>query len=346
MYLHEIGRRLARRHTVTLYCGSYSGCKREEEVDGLRIIRRGGEFTVYLHALFDYLIRRRKEKFDVIVDSINGVPFFTPLFVARPKVAIVHHLVGKEIFFRELGGILGFLAWIAERLIPLLYRKTWLVTVSQSTKTELIDFGLAEERLRLVPNAIEQGSFAPREKSPNPQVVYLGRIKKYKQIDHVIKAFELARETIPEAKLIIGGKGVYSELKELVAELQLESAIHLVGEVSEGEKVEILQNSWAFVTPSMKEGWGISVIEANACGTPAIAYDVPGLRDSIRDGETGLLVSPGDIEELAKTIVRLLNNRELRIKLSQNALIWARGSSWEKSAEEFDKVLSEVLNES
>ena len=336
--LHEIAKRLADRHQVVLFCGKYNGCTARDEIDGIRIIRQGGNFSVYLHAIFSYLTDLRRENHDVIVDSINGVPFFTPLFVRKPKIAIMYHLVKKDIFFRELPLILAPVGWLAEKMIPFLYKRIPMVTISASSRRELIDFGIPEDKIYMIEMAIAHSSLGPGVKSVEPSIAYVGRVKRYKQIDQLLHAFELVRETIPEAELVIAGKGDYGELEEL-AKAAPNSPITLAGEVSEEEKVEILRRSWIFVTPSMKEGWGITVVEANACGTPAIAYNVPGLRDSIRDGETGLLVPHGDIEELAKAIVKLLTDSKLREKLSRNALQWASEFSWDKSAEDFMTIL-------
>lgn len=342
-YLFEIAKRLTSEHKVVLFCGKYKGCKTRDEIDGVKIIRQGGNFSVYLYAILSYLINLRGEGYDIIVDSINGVPFFTPLYVRKPKVAIVHHLVKKEILFRELPLPFAFIAWLAENMIPFLYRKVPIITVSRSSRQELIEFGISEERVHIIYNGIEHTALGCADKSPKPLIAYVGRIKKYKQVDHLLQAFEMVKREVPEAEAIIAGRGDYNELRRLV-KAEINSNITLAGEVSEAEKLKIMKKAWIFVTPSTKEGWGVSVIEANACGTPAIAYDVPGLRDSIRDGETGLLVPRGNVEQLARVMVKLLTDSELRAKLSQNALNWASNFSWDRSTEEFAKILEEVAN--
>ena len=345
VYLHEIAKRLNNNHEVVLFCGRYKGCRREDRIDGIRIVRRGGNFSVYLHAVFEYLFRLRKENYDVVIDSINGVPFFTVLFVRKPKIAIIHHLVKKDIFHKELSFPLAIVASIAERMIPLLYRNIAMVTVSPSSMQELIDSGIPKGKIHIVYNAIGDSVLGPGVKSEKPLVVYVGRVKSYKQLEHLLTAFQVVRREISEAKLIIAGRGNYNKLRRVVAGSECEHCVALAGEVSQEKKAEILKQAWVFVTPSMKEGWGISVIEANACGTPAIAYDVPGLRDSIKEGNTGLLVPYGNIEQLGKTMVQLLKDSKLRARLSQNALKWASGFSWDKSAEVFSRILEEVAIE-
>jgi glycosyltransferase involved in cell wall biosynthesis len=343
VYLHEIARRLSNNHEVALFCAKYKGCKGEDQIDGIRIIRRGGQFSVYLHGIFQYLLRLRKENYDVIVDSINGVPFFTPLFVRKPKIAIIHHLNKKDILFLELPFPLAAVAWTAEKLISFLYRRLAVVTVSSSSRQDLIEFGMSEDKIHIVYNSIAHSALGPGTKSEKPLVVYVGRIKQYKRLDHLVAAFQVVRRQISDAQLVIAGRGNYDKLREVIKASELQPYITLEGEVSEEEKAEILKRAWVFVTPSMKEGWGISVIEANACGTPAIAYDVLGLRDSVKDGETGLLVPDGKIEQLAEAIVELLSDSERRAGLSQNALGWASSFSWDRSAEEFTKILEGVI---
>lgn len=343
-YIHEIGKRLARENEVYLYCRRYKGSESRDEIDGIKIIRNGGSFSQYIHAAYDYIFRLRKMDFDVVVDGINGVPFFTPLFVRKPKVAIMHHIVGRRIFFRELPLPLAIVGWTAEKLIPLIYRNVPMVAVSPSTKDELINFGIAANRVYIVYNAIEQHEQGVIKKSEKPLIVYLGRIKTYKQLDHLLHAFAEVIRSIPEAELNIAGRGEYAELERLAENLGISQSVKFVGGVSEEQKIEILKKAWVFVTPSMKEGWGVSVIEANYYMTPAVAYDVPGLRDSINNGVTGMLVSSGSIDELAKATVKILSDSELREKLSQKALSWATGFSWDNSAKEFARVIGGVVS--
>lgn len=345
-YIHQIGKRLAEGNEVCLYCRRYEGSRPSEVIDGITVVRRGGSFSLYLCAFFDYLFKLRRHNFDVVIDGINGVPFFTPLFVRRPKVAIMFHVVGKNIFFKELSFPLALVGWGAEKMIPFLYRRVPFVAISNSTCEELVAFGIPQSRIGLVYCGIEYVVDEARKelkKSPNPSVVYVGRVKEYKQLDHLIEAYSLVKKKMPEAELIIAGRGEYSGLVRLAEDLEVAEGIRFLGEISDSDKAKILRQAWVFVTPSMKEGWGITVIEANSCGTPAIAYNVPGLRDSVKDGGTGLLVPAGNIEELAKAILRVLSDSGLRGMLGRNAGEWASSFSWDSSAKEFEKVLEGVI---
>ncbi len=176
-------------------------------------------------------------------------------------------------------------------------------------------------------------------KSKDPLIVYVGRIKAYKRLDHLIKSFKTVQDKVNNSKLIIAGKGDQKPLKKLSIELGIESSVEFYDEVSEEEKSRLLHQAWVFVTPSMKEGWGITVIESNACGTPAIAYDVPGLRDSVKYNYNGILVEDGNEKSLADTIATVLRDSSLRNNLSKNALEWSKQFSWDKSAEKFMEVI-------
>jgi len=344
LHLHEIGKRIVEAgHSVSLFCGAYDGCERSDEVDGIKIIRKGGAYTVYFYALSEYLSGLRKNHYDVVVDDINGVPFFTPLYIGRPKLAILHHLV-KEIFFRELPVTLRPVGYTAEKLIPVVYGKIPFVTVSKSTKAEMVEAGITAGNIEIVHNGIsDMYKPNPSLKSREPHIVYLGRLKTYKQLDHLIDAGVLLKERIEGVKLSIAGTGEAEEdLKELARHRDMGATVEFCGFIDEDEKLRLLQSAWLFVTPSQKEGWGLTVIEANACGVPAIAYDVPGLRDSIRYGETGLLVGKKTVENLAACMEKTICDEAQRGRLSRNALKWSKNFSWDKSASKFLSILERI----
>ncbi len=306
-------------------------------------MRRGGKYSQYLRVAA-YLLTRSKE-YDVVIDDINGVPFFSSIFSRVPVIAVIHHIVGWPIFRKELAFPLSVVGYLGERSIPFFYSRCPFVTVSDSSKMELVDFGVKEGAISVIQNAIDFSCDAEYERSPIPRIIYFGRIKDYKRVDHVIKAFSNVRAKVPGAELIIAGRGDFAPLGNLVAQLGLEGSVHFQGEVDDEEKKRLLSSSWVFVTASMKEGWGISVIEANACGTPAVAYDVPGLRDSIRDGQTGALSREEGIEDLSRNLLAIINDEALRERMSRQAREWAAGFSWEKSADEFEHIILRCLKE-
>jgi len=332
-YIHEIAKRWVKEgHKVTLFCGGFRGLKKEEEIDGIKIVRRGGKYSVYFHAVL-YYVFNCIGKYDVIIDAENGIPFFTPLFSRKPKILLVHH-VHKEVFPLELPKLLSwFLSVLETKFMPFVYRCS-VVAVSESTKKDLIEIGLDSEKITIIHNGLNHSMFHTGRKSEKPRVIYLGRIKKYKRVDLLEEAFFDVAKQMPEAELYIVGNGKKGK----------EGNIIYTGFVSHEEKVRLLSSSWVFVNPSSKEGWGVSVIEANACGTPTIAFDVPGLRDSVADGYSGLLVKKQNKEALAEAILKVLKDEGLRLKLSKNSLKWARRFSWDKSAREFMRVIEGVVN--
>jgi glycosyltransferase involved in cell wall biosynthesis len=168
----------------------------------------------------------------------------------------------------------------------------------------------------------------------------VGRLKPYKNVDVIIKAFAQVYASYPKARLAIMGEGeTWESLVTLIHELGLKKAVTMYGKVSDEQKSTILSKSWAMLQPSMVEGWGITVIEANASGTPVIASNVPGLKDSILHGKTGVLVPPGDVDQFARCLIDFILHERYRLYLSQHAYIWSQQFSWEKSAQIFMKVL-------
>ncbi|TAN39405.1 MAG: glycosyltransferase family 1 protein, partial [Nitrospirae bacterium] len=288
----------------------------------------------------------RENKFDLVIDDINKVPFYTPCFVKEPMLAISHHFFGKAIF-HEAGIFSGSYVYLSEKLVNRIYRKTPFVVVSDSTLNEFIERGFKREQFSIVHNAIEQERF-PMKISPKfekPTVVYFGRLKKYKSVDHLVRAFALIVDKIPDARLEFIGRGNFQpELERITRELGIENRTKFYGFVSEEEKIEILSKSHIVVNTSIKEGWGITNIEANACGTPVISANVPGLRDSVKAGVSGLLYEYGNIKQLSEQMLLLLTNQSELMRLSEGAVEWAKTFSWDNSAELMLKRCEEIIN--
>jgi glycosyltransferase involved in cell wall biosynthesis len=314
----------------------YEGAKEEESVDGIKIIRKGSRSLFNFYVPGRYRSQFRNENYDLVIDDINKIPFYTPLYVKdRPLLAISHHFFGKSIF-REAGFIKGSYVYLSEKLVDYVYKKTPFVVVSQSTLDEFTDRGFDPENFSIVQNAITQSDYPMKVtgKEEVPVIAYFGRMKKYKCVDHLLQAFALVRKKHPEAKLYMLGTGDFTPfLKKLAAELAIDKNTTFFGYVSDEDKVRLLSRSWLAVNTSQKEGWGITNIEANACGTPVISADVPGLKDSVKQGESGELYEHGNIVELAKILVDIIGNKERRSELSEGAVSWAKTFSWDKSAD-------------
>ncbi len=318
-------------YSVTWFCSNYNGSRQEENVDGIKIVRRGGQFSVYLHAVLFYLRNRRET--DVVIDNITGVPWFTPFYCLKPKISIIYHVGKKETFFTELpvikgliGYPLAFIGWLLESSIPLFYANVPFITFSYDTKTDLIQLGILPSHVLVAQEGISLQRFKPNNKKDcNPLILYVGRLVKNKGIEHLIEAMKLVLQDIPTAKLSIIGAGPFEErLKKLTRDLKLENTVVFHGFIPEQKKIEILQKAHVLVHPSLREGWATPVLEANACLTPAIGSDVTGINCTIKDGVTGFLFPYGDVRELAKKIVHILRDRSIREAMASKALEWAQ----------------------
>jgi glycosyltransferase involved in cell wall biosynthesis len=348
VHLHNIFSRLAQQgHDVTLLCSSFPGAPAAETIDGIRIVRTGSRSLFNFHVPFAYWRLSSSGAFDVVVDDLNKLPFFTPLFVRRPLWAIAHHLFGRSIFVEATFPV-ALYVYVMERIALQVYHRCGVpfFVVSPSTRKELLDHGFAPEKLALAYNCVDAARYRLTgvQKSATPLIGYFGRLKRYKCIDQLIRALPEVRRHIPDVHAVIVGDGDdRNRLEALARDTGVHELVKFEGFVTEERKVELLQQMWIKVSTSTKEGWGLTVIEANACGTPVIASDVPGLRDAVRDNETGLLYRHGDIADLAGKIMTLLSNASVRDRLRDAALKWARSFSWEDTARNVAARMEETL---
>lgn len=349
IHLRESFGRLARRGwEVTVVASGWPGAPARAEVDGLRIHRTGGRHSFLLRAR--RYVRRAfgPEAFDLVVEDLNKVPLFTPLWAPWPRVLLVHHLFGGTAF-REASLPFAAATWILERPIPWVYRNVPVVAISESTRRDLIRRGLPADGIRVVPNGIDPGHYDPvgseEERFREPTLLYLGRLKRYKEVELILRAVARLRDEGARARLLVAGRGDHeAALRRQARRLDLgEERVRFLGFVPEAEKLELLRRSWVHVLTSPKEGWGIVNLEAAASGTPTVASDSPGLRDSVRDGETGFLVPHGDVSALAGRIRLLLEDAALRRKLGEEGRRFALGLSWDRTSERLARVLEGVV---
>jgi glycosyltransferase involved in cell wall biosynthesis len=347
VHLHEISKRFVTRgHSVTLLTSAFKGSPAEEEVDGVRIVRRGGKFTFNFCVPGAVRGLLAREQFDIVIDDINKIPFYTPVYVKRPLLALAHHLFAHTIFLET---ILPFALYVymGELLIPAVYRRTRFVVVSESTKEDLVRRGIPRDNIEIVYNAVDHTKYTPAASSTSPSVPlvgYVGRIKRYKRVDCVLEALKIVAKTIPDVRLVLAGSGdCLPSLVSLAERLGIKDRVDFMGFVSEQEKIDMLRKTQVVVNPSSKEGWGVTVIEANACGAPVIASDVPGLRDAVVDGKTGFLVPYGDIDGFASRITQVLKDDSLRSTLSRQAIDWAKRFNWDDSADAILRVIDQLV---
>ncbi len=347
IHLFELFSRLAARgHRVRLVCSGFVGGSPREMVEGIEVHRTGTRHSFAVRGRGAVRRALRAEMPDVIVDDINKLPLFTPLLTDRPVYAMVPHLFGTTAF-DEVPWPMAAMVWIAERLIPLVYRKAWFHAISDSTRDDLVIRGIPRDRIAVVYPGVDTVGYSPDPsvgRSEPARFVYLGRIKRYKGVEYVLHALAIARRKHPDVTLDIAGIGDdRPRLERLASTLGLAGVVRFPGFVSDATKLALLRQAVANVFPSPKEGWGITVMEAAACGTPSIASDAPGLRDSVRDGHTGLLVPHGDAVALADAMVRLVDDPELVRSLGANARQHAERLTWDAAASVVETHLRELV---
>jgi glycosyltransferase involved in cell wall biosynthesis len=347
VHLHEIfGRLAARGHRVALLCSGYDGAAERETVDGIEVHRTGRRNTFPLHVARYFRRHLAAEGWNVVVEDLNKVPVFATWWADAPLVLLVHHLFGATAF-REASFPFAAATWLLERPIGRVYRGIPVQAVSESTAEDLEARGLRRADVTVIHNGVDVGFFTPSAsvaRAAEPTFLFLGRVKRYKSVDHAIRAVHALRgEGIP-ARLQIAGRGDDEpRLRALVDELGAHDAVSFEGFVSEARKRDLLRAAWATVLPSPKEGWGITNVEAAACGTPAVAADAPGLRESVVHGRTGLLYPYGDVPALTEALWALATDASRVEELGRDALAFAQGFTWERAADRTEAHLAGVI---
>ncbi len=345
IHLHEIfGRLAAGGDDVRLLCGGWPGAPTQATLDGIRVTRAGTRYT------FPFVARRAFRRLiagwtpDVVVEDINKVPLFTPRWGGAPVVALVPHLFGGTVF-QEASIPVAAAVWSAERPLPWAYRSVPFQAISTSTASDLIARGIPAESIRVIYPGIDTVRYTPLAgtRADAPLFVYLGRLKKYKGVELVLRGFAALRH--PTARLLIAGGGDHrAALEALARSLDLGERVEFLGFITETEKLTLLRRAWALVFTSPKEGWGITNLEAAACGTPVIASNSPGLRESVRDGETGYLVPHGGIGALTAALATLANDSALVERLGIHARAFAATFTWERAAADTRAHLVHVVH--
>lgn len=347
IHLHEVfGRLAARGHDVTLLVSSWDGAAARASLDGMDVHRTGGRHTFPVMAPLYHRRHLAQRSFDIVIEDLNKVPVLAPRWRRTPAVLLVHHLFGTTAF-EEASLPVAAVTWLMERPLPLFYRDIPVQAVSESTAEDLVRRGFDRTRIEVIENGVDLAFYTPAPGTPRfaePTVLYLGRLRRYKRVDLIIRAMARLREGGLNARLVIAGRGdAQADLERLTAELELGDRVEFAGFVTEEQKRALFQRAWLHALTSPKEGWGISNMEAAACGTATVASDSPGLRDSVRDGSTGFLVPHGDVAMLADRCRSILQDPALRDRLGTQARAFAELYSWDRSADRTEAHLSRVL---
>jgi glycosyltransferase involved in cell wall biosynthesis len=340
VYVERMAAWLAQQgHDVTIFCAAHSNAAPNQTRDGVRFIRRGGRLSVYAHGL-RYLLSRDGRRSELIVDVHNGIPFCAPLVRRRGVNVLVHHVHREQwkIIYPGTIGRAGW--WVESSLTPRLYRRQRYITVSESTKHDLGLLGVAPDRVAVICNGIDvpHPSMLGR-RSATPRLCVLGRIVPHKQFDHALRVLSALGPSYAELSLDVIGDGWWIEhLQRSAEELGVSDRVNFHGHVPDAERDRILDESWLMLAPSVKEGWGIAIMEAAAHGLPTLAYSsAGGVTESILDGETGVLVD--DLDDLIVQTRLLLDDHEARTIMGKKARERAGHFGWERSAAAFERHL-------
>jgi len=347
VYLQEIFSRLVSRgHHVTLLSERFAGSEPEDVIEGIRVIRAGGKFT------FNFTAGRQVSRLaeslnaDIVIDDLNKIPFYSTWHTKRPVLAILMHLFRGSIFRETLPPMAAYV-WTAETMIPLAYKRCRFAVLSESSKKDTVKVGIDPDRITVIPPGTDFGRFSPDASvAREPVVLHVGRLKRYKAIDHLLRAARLLKERgVRFTTVVVGDGDDKPRLEGLAAKLGLGEQVRFTGFVSEAEKVGWYRRATVLVENSVKEGWGLIVMEANACGTPVVVANSPGLRDSSKDGVNGLMYNYGDVPALAEKLEKLLSDGALRSRLGQQAIVWAKQWTWDGAAEAMEKAAEAAISE-
>ena len=336
-----IKRLVLRGHNVTLFSTMFPGAAKTEVINGYTVIRHGREYTVHFWALVYWFKTFKNQKFDVVIDQIHGIPFFTPLYVRGPKVVSFIHEVAREIWLKMYRFPIGWLGFHLEPLFFKAYKNSSFITVSNATKRDLMNVGIKPELINIIPEAVTTTPLsAIPTKETIPTILFVGRVARMKGVGDLIEANLIAKQSIPDLRLwIVGGGDTYKA--ELESQYKNESNITFFGHVSETEKNNLYARAHLLVSASIKEGFGLVVIEAAAHGTPSVVYNVDGFNEAVIHNKTGVLTDTNP-HTLANGVVSLFNDKIKYTELQKNALEHSRSFNFENTTNSFEKYLNNI----
>ncbi len=342
---------IAAGNTVTWFSSRFPNSAIYENINGVDIVRKGYQYLgVQITAFFYYL--KNRDKYDLVVDQFHGIPFFTPLYVAKPRLALIQEVAGKVWLLNPLpiplNLIVGVLGFAFEPLIFLLYKNTPFMTGSDSAKDEVSKFGIESKNITVVPHGVILPKKIIKYSKPKiPVITYLGILSRDKGIEDVIDCFSILSKRSDCEFWIVGKPETdqyFEKIKNKVRELGLGSKIRFWGYVGQEKKFELLGKSTALVNASVHEGWGLVNIEANLMGTPVVSYNAAGLVDSVKDGQSGVIVKHNTPRDMANEIVSLLSQGEKYKILSKGSLIWSQRFSWDTSKKASLELIKKIVN--
>ncbi len=341
VHLAELAPRLAERGIALTQLACRFGSAPERERVGALEVRRVAALPLYYPSAAWHCARAtRRGDFDLVLEVLCKLPFYSPLYAAVPVLCVLHHFLGRTAF-RQARWPIAAVVVAAETGVAHAYRSPRFVVGSESSREDLLRRGIAAARIRVIPyGARRAASGAPAAARVRHRIVYLGRLEPYKRVDVLLAAVASLLARFPSLELVIAGRGSdRARLERVAAGLHLSAHTRFAGFVSDTERDALLASARVAVQPSEKEGFGLSVIEANAQGVPVVASASPGLRDAVRDGETGFLAPAGDAPRFAEQIAALLADDALHARMSEAARGFAARFDWDAAAQSFAEEL-------
>ncbi|HVZ67453.1 MAG TPA: glycosyltransferase family 4 protein [Patescibacteria group bacterium] len=330
-------------HKVTWFSSMFNGAKQIEIIRGVEVFRRGNPLTVYILAPLFYLFSKRS--FDLVLDEIHGLPFLTPLYIKKPKLVLIHEVAG-EIWSYMFPFPISMVGKFAESLYFKLYKKIYFWVPSKSTMDDLIKMGIKKRYIKLINDGIDNKPLTKLPiKEKTPTFIFVSRIVKMKGVEEVIKSFFFILKELKDGNLWIVGDGdpEYIEyLKEVLRSYSISAKVKFFGRVSNAEKFKLMSKANLLLHASRKEGWGLVVIEAASQATPSVVYDVSGLRDSVINGKTGIVITENKPESMARAAIDLIKDNRKYNKYQNNCLAWAKRLEWDKPIKESLELIKDV----
>lgn len=333
---------------ITWISSSFPGSKSEEIIEGMKIIRHGSYYTVHLRTCFLALFKKLP-KYDLVVDSFHFLPYFSPLYMRNTKIIALINEIAGTIWFKNLPLPFSLVGYLIEPFFFLFYKHIPFITASRSTYDELVHVGIPRKNISIIHHGVTIPGYSLHIKTlTTPIILFLNRISLDKGITDVIECYFLLKKVIPNVQLWIGGK---EERKNILQEIlqeklgdntEITKNIQYFGFVSEKKKFELYKKATALIHPSLKEGWGLTVIEAASQATPTVGYNVAGLKDSVITNKTGILTRKGS-KALFAGVYALFRNEKKYKAISKNAYLWSKEFSWGKSTSESWDLLQKVV---
>lgn len=343
VYLREIARELHKiGHQIHIVCSRTENRPDEEQIEGLHFHRIGNRYNFNLVYYFHARRLIRTINPDIIIDDQNKLPLFSVCFTFQPVICMIMHMFKKTIF-KEVFFPVAMFVYFSEKLIRIVYKNCHFMVLGNSGQEDLVEMSIPSSQIVVAEPGVDHHYYQPGT-STGDYLLCLGRLKKYKSVDHILEAMAQLNQEGLCCHLKIAGTGDDDvRLKTIALNLHLENQVEFLGYVPDEQVLELYQQAYLLIQPSKKEGWGLSVIEAGACRVPTIAACVPGLRDSVRNDYTGFLYEWGNVELLKEKIKYLIQHPEIREKMAQNSIEWAARFTWIRCSRIIEQTIHQAI---